>query len=125
MTKLEEMQSKLASLLTAMQDHIDNDELDKADSVKAEIDKLADKIEKQKLVDKLTQENEIPEEPVSVSDSFKDKTKENASFIRACIKKFSGNPLTEAEDSLLCPQLLLPTEQTARVYTSAGTDEDQ
>lgn len=116
MTKLEEMQAKLASFLTAMQDHIDNDELDKADSVKAEIDKLADKIEKQKLVNKLTQKNKIPEEPVPVSTSVEDKTKENASFIRACIKKFSGKPLTETEDSLLLPSTSSPNGTNGEGY---------
>ncbi len=113
MTKLEEMQAKLAALLKTMQDHIDNDELDKADEVKAELDRLADKIEKQKLVDKFTEQNKDPE---SIAPTVVDKTKENASFIRACIKKFSNKPLTEVEDALLLPTTSSPDGTNGEGY---------
>lgn len=99
MTKFEEMQSQLATLIDKMQAHLDKDELDKADSVKKEIDALRNKIEKQAYLDSL----EMPKSskaPAPVSDS---KGKENASFIRACIKKFAGRPLTEVENALLLP----------------------
>ena len=115
MTKLQEMQAKLASLLTVMQDHIDKDELDEADKVKDDLDKLADKIEKQKLVDKLTEQNKIPDGPQHSAPAPTDKTKENASFIRACIKKFSSKPLTEVEDALL-----LPTPETVNGQNGEG-----
>lgn len=116
MTKLEELQARLASLLKVMQDHIDNDELDKADETKAELDKLADKIEKQKLVNKLTEQNKIPGEPAQKTPEIADKTKENANFIRACIKKFSGKPLTDAEDALLLPTTSAPTGTNGEGY---------
>ena len=116
MTKLEELQARLASLLTVMQNHIDNDEMDEADKTKAELDKIADKIEKQKLVDKLTEQNKIPGEPAKKAPEAADKTKENASFIRACIKKFSGKALTEAEDALLLPSTSAPNGTNGEGY---------
>ena len=116
MTKLEELQARLASLLTVMQNHIDNDEMDEADKTKAELDKIADKIEKQKLVDKLTEQNKIPGEPAKKAPEIADKTKENASFIRACIKKFSGKALTEAEDALLLPSTSAPNGTNGEGY---------
>lgn len=99
MTKFEEMQTRLAALIETMQGHLDNDELDKADSVKSEIEALKNKIEKQAYLDSLEmpRKTDVPAPP---ADS---KTKENAGFIRACIKKFSGRPLTEVENALLLP----------------------
>ena len=44
MTKLEQMQSKLASLIKTMQDHIDADRLDEAEQVKTEIISIKNKI---------------------------------------------------------------------------------
>ena len=102
MTKFEEMQAKLATLITTMQAHLDADELDKAEAVKADIVSLKDKMDKQAYLDSL----EFPDPPDKhrmPSDSADGKTKENASFIRACIKKFSGRTLTSAEDALLLP----------------------
>lgn len=101
MTKLEEMQARLAALLNTMQNHIDADELDKADAVKKDLDILAAKIEKQKLVDKMTEQIKIPEG--SDGPAPTDKTKENASFIRACIKRFSGKRTSDIENALLLP----------------------
>lgn len=102
MTKFEEMQARLAGLITTMQAHLDADELDKAEAVKADIVSLKDKMEKQAYLDSL----EVPESSGRQgmpSDPADGKTKENASFIRACIKKFSGRTLTPAEDALLLP----------------------
>lgn len=102
MTKFEEMQAKLATLITTMQAHLDADELDKAEAVKADIVALKDKMDKQAYLDSL----EFPEQNYKQSlpsDSADSKTKENASFIRACIKKFSGRRTTPAEDALLLP----------------------
>lgn len=105
MTKLEEMQARLAALLNTMQNHIDADELDKADAVKKDLDILADKIEKQKLVDKMTEQLKVPEDPAAGihTPHTSDKVKDNANFIRACIKKFSGKRTSDIEDALLLP----------------------
>ena len=107
MTKLEQMQSKLASLIRTMQDHLDADRLDEAEQVKTEIIGLKNKIDQQIFVDELE------------SESFKDKAKDipqnkqtrsGASFIRACIKKFSNKTITPEENELLMQNsLLLPT----------------
>ena len=58
MTKFEEMQAKLATLITTMQAHLDADELDKAEAVKADIVSLKDKMDKQAYLDSL----EFPEQ---------------------------------------------------------------
>lgn len=99
MTKFEEMQIQLNSLIENMQSHLDNDELDKAETVKSEIEKLNDKMKNQSYLDSFEMPN-TTKVPASPDDST---TKENASFIRACIKKFSGRRLTEAENALLLP----------------------
>ena len=106
MTKLEQMQNKLASLIRTMQDHLDADRLDEAEQVKAEIIGLKNKISQQIFVDELEAE------------TFKDKAKEipqnkqtksSANFVRACIKKFSNQPVTEDEkDILINNSMLLP-----------------
>ena len=44
MSKFEEMQAKLAALITTMQAHIDNNEFDEAEKTKSEIVDLKDKI---------------------------------------------------------------------------------
>lgn len=107
MTKLEQMQNKLASLIRTMQDHLDADRLDEAEQVKAEIISLKNKISQQIFVDELEAE------------TFKDKaknipqnkeTKSSANFVRACIKKFSSKTITPEENELLMQNsLLLPT----------------
>lgn len=105
MTKLEEMQARLAALLNTMQDHIDADELDKADAVKKELDILSDKIEKQKTVDMMTARLKVPDDRAGSGSgmSLSDNVAKNACFIRACIKKFSGKPISDIENGLLLP----------------------
>ena len=56
MTKLEQMQSKLASLIRTMQDHLDADRLDEAEQVKTEIIGLKNKIDQQIFVDERNSE---------------------------------------------------------------------
>lgn len=100
MSKFEEMQAKLATLITTMQAHIDNNELDEAEKTKSEIVDLKDKMEKQSFLDALEiSKQEIPQ----AKNEGASASKESASFIRACIKKFSGKPITEIEDALLLP----------------------
>ena len=100
MTKLEQMQMKLSQLATDMQSKIDKDDIDGATAVRDEIKALQDKIEAQIFLDEIQNKNfkkKSPDIPVD------DKTKENASCIRACIKKFAKQPLTEVENALLLP----------------------
>ncbi len=93
MTKIEEMLEQKNSLIEKAQNMLDEGKIDDAKSVRDEINELVDKIELQKVLDKESA-------PVAPANS---KTKENASFIRAAIKKFTGKQLTEAENSLLLP----------------------
>ncbi len=99
MTKFEEMQASLATLIKTMQAHLDNDELDKADSVKSEIDSLKKKLENQAYIDSL----EMPENKKNPATPVDSESKESTGFIRACIKKFANKPLTSAENALLLP----------------------
>lgn len=100
MTKLEEMQNRLAELISTMQNHLDNDRLDEAENIKAEIKKLKNKIANQIFIDEASEEGFKSKGVTPAADS---QTQENASYIRACIKKFSGKPLTEIENALLLP----------------------
>ena len=78
---------------------------------------LADKIEKQKALDKLSAGIEMPQAS-QATEGTKDatKTKENASFIRAALKKLSGTKLTEAEDALLLPSVTYPNGEHGEGY---------
>lgn len=100
MTKLEEMQNKLASLITTMQSQLDSDQLDEAEQTKNEIKNLKNKISAQIFIDEAAAEGLKHKSTAAPVDP---QSKENANFIRACIKKFSHRPLTEIEDSLLLP----------------------
>lgn len=107
MTKLEQMQSKLASLIKTMQDHIDADRLDEAEQVKTEIISIKNKISQQIFVDELEAET-FKETAKTIPQN--QQTASNADFIRACIKKFSNKTLTQQENELLVQNsLLLPT----------------
>ena len=99
MTKIEEMQNKLSNLLTKMQNCLNNDKLDEATAVKAEIQALQDKISAQIFIDEANQMNfkETAKNPENAQ------TKQNASYIRACLKKFGNKPVTDVENSLLLP----------------------
>lgn len=99
MTKLEEMQSQLTGLIDRMQSHIDSNELDKAESVKNEINSIRNKIEKQTFLDSI----EMPKKSAVPTPPADSSNRKNVSFIRACIKKFSGRKLTEVENALLLP----------------------
>ena len=99
MTKLEEMKARLATLIRNMQEYLDNDALDEAETVKNDIDALRNKIEKQMFLDKL----QMPDKsavPAPLSDNS---DRKNVNFIRSCIKKFAGKKLTDAENALLLP----------------------
>ena len=107
MTKLEQMQNKLASLIAAMQNHLDADRLDEAEQVKSEIVSLKNKISQQIFVDELEAES-FKESAKNIPQNKQ--TAGSAGFIRACIKKFSGKTLTPQENELLVQNsLLLPT----------------
>lgn len=118
MSKIEEMQAKLAVLINTAQDYLDKDDLENADKFQKQAQELADKIEKQKVLDKLSANIEAPQ-PASTESTAKNdaaQTKENASFIRAALKKLSGTKLTEAEDALLLPSTTYPNGANGEGY---------
>lgn len=118
MSKIEEMQAKLAILINTAQDYLDKDDLENADKVQKQAQELADKIEKQKALDKLSANLEIPQPTLNEGEAKNDaaQTKENASFIRAALKKLSGTKLTEAEDALLLPSVTYPNGEHGEGY---------
>lgn len=117
MSKIEEMQAKLAVIINTAQDYLDKDDLENADKMQKQAQELADKIEKQKALDKLSAGIEVPQAS-QATEGTKDatKTKENASFIRAALKKLSGVQLTEAENALLLPTTLAPNGAQGEKY---------
>lgn len=110
------MQAKLAVLINMAQDHLDKDEDEKANQVFKEAQALADKIEKQKQLDKLSTGLKIPEAPETPKTPETANDKENASFIRAALKKLSGTKLTAAEDALLLPSTTHPNGANGEGY---------
>jgi len=117
MSKIEEMQAKLAVIINTAQDYLDKDDLENADKMQKQAEELADKIEKQKALDKLSAGIEAPQAS-QATEGAKDttKAKENASFIRAALKKLSGTKLTEAEDALLLPSVTYPYGEHGEGY---------
>ena len=117
MSKIEEMQAKLAVIINTAQDYLDKDDLENADKMQKQAQELADKIEKQKALDKLSASIEVPQAS-QATEGAKDatKAKENASFIRAALKKLSGTKLTEAEDALLLPSVTYPNGEHGEGY---------
>ena len=117
MSKIEEMQAKLAVLINLTQDYFDKDDDEKAEQTMKEAEALADKIEKQKKLDKLSTGLKIPEKSDNASpEDSHSKDKENASFIRAALKKLSGTKLTEAENALLLPSVTYPNGEHGEGY---------
>lgn len=96
MTKLEELFAQKNEIKTKMQEAINNKKVDDAKAYKSELEEICELIEAQELLDKQTLEPEnatpLPRE-----------TAKSANFIRAAIKKFIGETVTEAEASLLVP----------------------
>lgn len=114
MSKIEEMQAKLSALIQTAQNYLDDDDLDKAEEIKAQADKLADKIETQKKLDQFSGQLKIPDKNTPAASAGD--TKKSANFIRACLKKFGGKTLTEVEDALLIPTSSTPDGENGEAY---------
>lgn len=114
MSKIEEMQARLNALIQTAQNYLDADDLDEAEKIKSQADKLADKIETQKKLDQLSDQLKIPDAKESAASNSNTGT--NANFIRACLKKFGGKPLTEVEDALLMPTTSNPNGENGEAY---------
>lgn len=105
MTKIEEMQAKLATLIETMQAHINDDKLDEAEKTKGEIQSMQNKINAQLFVDGIDLDSTKDKVPALVQT---ENNGESANFIRACIKKFSNKALNERENALLLPTTSAP-----------------
>lgn len=119
MTKIEEMQAKLATLINAAQDHLDKDDNDNAEKTMKEIKALKTKIDNQIALDELNKTLETPEPKGKgkPNDNVDDKqAKNSANFIRACLKKIAKKPTTEKEDALLLPTTALPNGANGEGY---------
>lgn len=114
MSKIEEMQAKLNALIQTAQNFLDADELDKAEEIKSQADKLADKIETQKKLDQLSSQLKKTDEDDTAILNIN--TGKSANFIRACLKKFGGKSLTQAEDALLMPSTSNPDGENGEAY---------
>lgn len=114
MSKIEEMQSRLSALIQTAQNYLDDDNLDKAEEIKAQADKLADKIETQKKLDQLSGQLKVPDKSAPADSSGNEK--KSASFIRACLKKFGGKALNEVENALLIPTATNPNGENGEAY---------
>ncbi|WP_278682751.1 phage major capsid protein [Paraclostridium bifermentans] len=116
MKKIVEMKNKLANLKNEAQVLLDNNKITDAKSKMEEIKELKDAIEIQEALDQEEMEMmkaQAKNEPTGLTQNA---TKENASAIRAMIKKVTGKSLTEAENALLLPSTSSPTGEHGESY---------
>lgn len=121
MKKSLEMKNKLEKLKNEAQTLLDNNKVEDAKSKMEEVKNLKSAIEVQESLEK---EEEETLEAQQIEDDYKnadtglskDKTKENASFIRAALKKVTGKSLTETENSLLLPTTSTPAGTNGESY---------
>lgn len=105
MKKSQEMKNKLEQMKNEAQNLLDQNKVTEAQNKMDEIKNMKSAIKIQEELEK------DEEEAIKIENKYKnastglskDKTKENASFIRAALKKVTGRTLTEAENSLLLP----------------------
>lgn len=116
MKKVDEMKNKLETLKNEAQVLLDNNKVQDAQAKMDEVKNLKASITIQEELDQEEVEalenttNTVKEKEVT------NKTKENANVIRAMIKKVTGKPLTETENSLLLPTTGTPTGVNGESY---------
>ena len=114
MTKIENLRNQLNGYITTMQAFLDDNKLDEAKGVKAQIEAIKEQIAMQAFLDEAEQEKMKNKTPTP---QFEDKSeKENATFIRAAIKKMTGRPTTEVENALLLPTTSSPNGANGEGY---------
>lgn len=111
MTKLENLLQKRENAKTQAQEFLDAGNVEKAREKIAEVKQLDVAIENQKELDDL-EKSQLQ----STAKIENKKLSENASFIRAAIKKMTGRTLTEAENALLLPNTENPTGANGEGY---------
>lgn len=122
MTKLEELQAKLeakrqkrTALVREAQNLLDEGKVEEARAkleelrtVRAQIDSYEDLIAEMSAVASVA--------PVIPAVSAETATTNSASIVRACIKKFTRKPMTEAENALLLPTTENPNGESNESY---------
>ncbi len=114
MTKLENLLQKRENAKTQAQELLDAGNIEKAKEKIAEVKQLDETIENQKVLDNL--EKEQLQSTARANGKADEKLSENASFIRAAIKKMTGKPITEAENALLLPTTSSPNGENGEGY---------
>lgn len=113
MTKLEELLAKKRTLIDEAENLILEDKPEEAQAKFDELEKINNKIEKMQNLSVL----EANAAAVAVaSHATKPSVSEAANFVRACIKKFTNKPMTEAENALLLPTTEAPTGESGEGY---------
>lgn len=118
MKKSIEMKNKLESLKNEAQNLLDQNKVEEAKSKMEEVKNMKAAIQVQEELEKeeeetLKIENKYKDVDTGLS---KDSTKENATFIRAALKKVTGQALTETENSLLLPTTSTPAGTNGESY---------
>lgn len=118
MKKSIEMKNKLESLKNEAQNLLDQNKVEEAKSKMEEVKNMKAAIQVQEDLEKeeeetLKIENKYKDVDIGLS---KDSTKENATFIRAALKKVTGQALTETENSLLLPTTSTPAGTNGESY---------
>ena len=118
MKKSIEMKNKLESLKNEAQNLLDQNKVEEAKAKMEEVKTMKAAIQLQEDLEKeeeetLKIENKYKDVDIGLS---KDSTKENATFIRAALKKVTGQALTETENSLLLPTTSTPAGTNGESY---------
>ncbi len=113
MTKLEELLAKKEQLKVQMQAQLDAGDLDGAEATRDKLLTCAREISIQQVLDD-EEKNEIKNahRPTHIPGE----NSEDASFIRAAIKKFAGQKLSDKENALLLPSLENPAGTNGEAY---------
>ena len=116
MKKIDELKSQLETLKEDAQTLLNAKKVDEAKAKMEEAKILKEAISLQEQLDKEEAEILNKEAKDKKEGMTADKTKENASAIRAMIKKVTGAPLTEAENALLLPSTEHTTGEHGESY---------
>ena len=116
MKKIDELKNQLEVLKEDAQTLLNAKKVDEAKAKMEEAKILKEAISLQEQLDKEEAEILNKEAKGKKEGMTSDKTKENASAIRAMIKKVTGAPLTEAENALLLPSTEHTTGEHGESY---------
>jgi HK97 family phage major capsid protein len=113
MTKLEELLAQKRALIDEAQNLVLEG---KGTEAKAKFDEIRDVNAKIEGMQNLSELEAATAENVVASHAAKPAVSEAANFVRACIKKFTGKTLTDAENALLLPTTEAPKGESGEGY---------